>query len=140
MAMSGSAKQDKSLDDFLTKTCCTFEPRRLRVFRRHPVCIATLTNYKGENLRGFTLNVSWGGMFIVDLHAERFTAGDSVSIMIPEFGCTVSARVIRIKPWGMERHPPGVGLVFNELDAVVESIIAGITKTSKEFDRDRLTT
>jgi hypothetical protein len=139
MTMPGSAKQDKSLDDFLSKTCCTFEPRRLRVFRRHPACLATLVNYKGDDLRGFTLNVSWGGMFIVDLHAERFTAGDPAAILIPEFDCTISAEVRRIKSWGIDRHPPGVGLVFNGLDEAVESAIASITRTSKEFDRDRLT-
>lgn len=139
MTMPGSAKQDKSLDDFLSKTCCSFEPRRLRVFRRHPICLATLVNYKGEYLRGFTLNISWGGMFIVDLHAERFTAGEYASIHIPEFDCTISAEISRIKPWGIERHPPGIGLAFNGLDAAVEPAISSITRTSKEFDRDRLT-
>ena len=139
MAMPGSAKQDKSLDDFLSKTCSAFEPRKLRVFRRHPICLSTLVKYKGDELRGFTLNVSWGGMFIVDLQAERFSVGDPVSILIPEFGCTISAAVCRIKPWGIQRHPPGVGLLFNTLDEAVEPVIAGITRTSKEFDRDRLT-
>ena len=138
MAMPGSAKQDKSLDDFLSKTCCLYEPRKLRVFRRHPICLSTLVTYKGDEFRGFTLNISWGGMFIVDLHAERFTVGEPLSILIPEFGCTISAEVSRIKLWGIQRHPPGLGVVFTALDAAVEPVISGITRTSKEFDRDRL--
>lgn len=138
MTMPGSAKQDKSLDDFLSKTCCAFEPRRLRVFRRHPICLSTLVTYKGDELRGFTLNVSWGGMFVVDLNADRFIVGEPVSIQIPEFCCTISAVVSRIKPWGIQRHPPGIGIVFSGLEEAVEPIIAGITRTSKEFDRDRL--
>jgi Tfp pilus assembly protein PilZ len=138
MAMPGSAKQDKSLDDFLSKTCSVFEPRKLRLFRRHQVCLATLVNHKGDEIRGFTLNISWGGMFIVDLQAERFSVGDPISILIPEFGCHLPAEVRRIKPWGIMRHPPGIGLSFGSFDATVEAVIAGITRTSKEFDRDRL--
>jgi len=139
MAMPGSAKQDKSLGDFLTKTCSAFEPRKLRVFRRHPICLSTLVIYNGVEFRGFTLNVSWGGMFIVDLSAEKYRVGDPVSILIPEFCCTIPAHVSRIKPWGMDRHPPGIGLLFDSLSESVESVIAVITRTSKEFDRDRLT-
>jgi Tfp pilus assembly protein PilZ len=138
MAMPGSAKQDKNLDDFLSKTCPVFEPRKLRLFRRHPVCLSTLVKYKDGEIRGFTLNVSWGGMFIVDLHAEQFRVGDPVSILIPEFSCTIVAEVCRIKPWGIERHPPGIGLLFSHLDKTVEPVISSITRTSKEFDRDRL--
>lgn len=139
MAMPGSAKQDRTLDDFLQKTCVTHFPKCLREFRRHHVCLSTLLTYKGEELRGFTLDISWGGMFVVDLQAERFTPGDVVSILIPEFGCHIPADVRRIKPWGILRHPPGIGLCFTSLDETVEAIIAGITRTRKEFDRDRLT-
>lgn len=139
MAMPGSAKQDKSLDDFLHKTCAAHTPRPLRKFRRHPVCLSTLVSYKGVELRGFSLNISWGGMFIVDLQAERFGIGDNVSILLPEFGCSITAEVRRVKPWDILRHPPGIGLCFGRLDEVVEQVISGITRTSKEFDRDRLT-
>lgn len=138
MAMPGSAKQDKSLDDFLQKTCSTFESRHLREFRRHPVCLSTIVELKGEQLRGFTLNVSWGGMFIVDLQAEKLNVGDQVSIFIPEFDCSISAEVRRVKPWGIHRHPPGIGLSFSGMSETFESVIAGITRTRKEFDRDRL--
>jgi Tfp pilus assembly protein PilZ len=138
MSMPGSAKQDKSLGDFLSKTCLMFEPRKLRVFKRHPICLSTLVNFNGEELRGFTLNVSWGGMFIVDLHAERFSAGAPLSILIPEFECTISAEISRIKPWGIQRHPPGIGVAFNDFGEDVKAVITGITRTSKEFDRDRL--
>lgn len=140
MATPRSARQDKSLDDFLHVTCVAYTPKRLREFRRHPVCLSTLLTYKGHELQGFTLDISWGGTFIVDLQAERFNIGDPVIILIPEFGCHIPAEVRRIKPWGILRHAPGIGLRFSGLDETVESVIAGITKTRKEFDRDRLTT
>lgn len=137
-AMPGSTGQDKSLDDFLQITCAAHTSKRLREFRRHPVCLSTVVTYNNADLRGFTLDISWGGMFIVDLQAERFTVGDSLTILIPEFGCRISAEVRRVKPWGILRHPPGIGLLFCSLDEAVESVIAGITKTRKELDRDRL--
>jgi len=139
MATPGAAKQEKSLDDFLHKTCCASPPKRLREFRRHPVCLSTLITYDGLELRGFTLNVSWGGAFIVDLQAEQFSIGDQVSILIPEFGCHIPADVCRIKPWGVLRHPPGIGLRFGDLDETVTAVIAGIIGTRRESDRDRLT-
>ena len=139
MSMPGSAKQDKSVEDFLNITCAAHTPKQLRTFKRHPVCLSTLITYKNEELRGFSLDVSWGGMFVVDLQAERFCVDDQLLITIPEFGCHIPAEVRRIKPWGILRHPPGIGLLFKQLDTTVEPFIAGVTKTSKEFDRDRLT-
>ncbi len=139
MSMPGSAKQDKNLDDFLRITCVAHRAKRLRKFRRHPVCLSTIVNHNCNEFKGFTLDISWGGMFNVDLDAERFCVGDQVSIFMPEFDCTISAEVRRIKPWKIQRHPPGIGLLFNELDETGENVIAGITRTSKEFDRDRLT-
>lgn len=139
MAMSGSARQDKSLDDFLQKSCVAYIPKQLREFRRHQVCLSTLVAHNNSEIRGFTLNISWGGMFIVDLHAERFCVGETVSVLLPEFGCRIPAEVRRIKAWGIQRQPPGIGLRISALDELVESVIAGIIRTRKEFDRDRLT-
>jgi Tfp pilus assembly protein PilZ len=138
-AEPGIAKQDKSLDDFLHKTCFVNPPKRLREFRRHPVCLSTLTTYNGLEVRGFTLNVSWGGAFIVDVQAELFNVGDQVIILIPEFGCHIPAEVSRIEQWGVLRRPPGIGVRFGVLDETAASVIAGITGTSRESDRDRLT-
>lgn len=138
MTMPGSAKQDKSLDDFLKITCFAYPPKRLREFRRHTVCLSTIVTYRDAEYRGFTLDISWGGMFIVDLQAERFSVGEPVSILIPEFGCRIAAEVRRIKPWGVLRHPPGIGLRYSSLDETMEAVIGGITRTRKEFDRDRL--
>jgi hypothetical protein len=138
MAMPGSAKQDKSLDDFLSKTCLAFVSRKLRAYKRHPVCLSTIVMYGDIELRGFTLDLSWGGMFIVDLQAEKFSIGDPVKIIIPEFSCSIAAEVRNIIPWGSKRRAPGIGLGFCNLDKSIEPIIAGITRTSKEFDRDRL--
>lgn len=139
MNTPGVSKQDRSLDDFLHNTCFANLPKRLREFRRHPVCISTLITHKGSDLRGFTLNISWGGAFIVDVQSEQFTVEDRLSVLFPEFGCRIAAEVCRIKPWGVSRHPPGIGLRFGNLDESGASVIARITGTRRESDRDRLT-
>ena len=138
MAMSGDVKQEKNLDDFLSKSCLTYASKKLREFRRHPVCLSTLVKHQGLEFRGFTLNVSWGGVFIVDLQAEKYSTGDTLIITFTEFECQVSASVCRIKPWGPQRYAPGIGLCFSTLDESVETAIASVIRTRKEFDRDRL--
>jgi Tfp pilus assembly protein PilZ len=138
-AMPGSARQDRNVDEFVHKTCCTFTPKQLRQFRRHQVCLSTVVMYKETEMRGFTLNISWGGAFIVDLQAERFHVGAPLTILIPEFDCRIPAEVRRIIPWGAQRYAPGIGLSFSDLDESASSVIADITRSHKEFDRDRLT-
>jgi len=137
MAMPGAAKQDKSLSDFLTKTCSAFSPRKPRAHKRHPVCISVLLRYKGEELRGFTLNVSWGGAFIVDVQADRFSVGESVEIDLPQLNGSIKATICWIMPWG-KSSAPGIGVSFSEMDASFEDVLADILKSRKEFDRDRL--
>ena len=139
MSMPGSAKQDKNLYDFLNITCTAHTPKRLREFRRHSVCLSTLVTHQNQDTRGFTLDISWGGMFIVDLQAERFSIEDRVSILLPEFECCIEAEIRRVKPWGIRRHAPGIGIQFCCLSETAETIISGIIRTRKEFDRDRLT-
>ncbi len=137
MAMPGSAKQDKSLGDFLSITCLAFVARTLRVFRRHPACISTLLHCKGEEYRGFTLDLSWGGAFIVDVYSERFVGETDIAVSFLECGFTLDAAIRWTKPWG-GRTAPGIGICFNELDESVRTVFSGILKTSREFDRDRL--
>jgi len=137
MSMSGSSKQDKSLNDFLNVTCRSFEPRQLRAFRRHPVSLSTMLHYKGEECRGFTLNLSWAGAFIVDFNAERFAAGDIVNLRFPEFNCAVQTEICWKQPWGM-RCAPGVGVRFTEFGEQFETVFSNLLKSWKEFDRDIL--
>ena len=137
MAMPGSAKQDKSLNDFLSKTCPAFAPRTLRAFRRHQVCISTLIHCRGKEYRGFTRDLSWGGAFIVDVFSERFADEATVSVSFLECGFTLDASIRWIKPWG-QRFVPGIGISFNKLDESVKPVFSAIFKTSMEFDRDRL--
>jgi hypothetical protein len=136
MAMPGTATQDKSLADFLNSTCSSFIPRKLRTFRRHAFFLSSLLQYKGEQCRGFTLNLSWGGAFIVDFNAERFAVGDVVGLGFPEFSCSILAEIRWIQPWGV-RCATGIGVRFTEMRDELETAFAGIFKTRKEFDRDR---
>jgi hypothetical protein len=137
MAMPGSAKQDKSLGDFLSVTCPAFIPRSLRAFRRHPVCISTLIHCHGTEYRSFTKDLSWGGAFIVDVFSERFADETDVSVSFLECGFTLDASIRWIKPWG-HRFAPGIGISFGALDETVIAVFSGLLKTSREFDRDRL--
>ncbi|NVN90014.1 MAG: PilZ domain-containing protein [Desulfuromonadales bacterium] len=137
MAMPGSATQDKSLIEFITSTCPGFPPRRPRAHKRHTICILTLLRYRGEELRGFTLDVSWGGLFVVDVHPEKYSIGENVEIHLPELDITFQAVVCWVMPWG-GHSAPGIGVRFTEMDQTLETTLAGILKTRKEFDRDRL--
>lgn len=137
MVMPGSAKQDNSLVDFLTKTCPAFPPSRPRAHKRHPVCLFTVMRYGGEELRGFTLDVSWGGAFIVVMRPERFSVGEGVDVYLPQFDRSVRVNICWIMPWGI-KSAPGIGVSFTEMDEELETILSGVLKTRKEFDRDRL--
>lgn len=137
MTMPGSAKQDKSLNDFLQVTCQAFVPRTLRAYRRHSVCISALLRYRGEESRSFTLNLSWGGIFLVDMCAERFQIGEEMEIYLPEFDCELRATIRATHTWGL-RRAPGVGLSFSGLEGRLEEVFTGLLKTRQEYDRDRL--
>lgn len=137
MTMPGSAKQDKNLSDFLNVTCTSFNPRSLRTHRRHNVCVSTLMHHNGTEYRSFTMDLSWGGAFIVDMLPESFPIGEEVGVQFVEFGFEVLCTIRSMKPWG-QRSASGIGVSFNALDETAESALAGLLKTRKEFDRDRL--
>lgn len=139
MAMPGSAKQDKSLDDFLSKTCLAYTPRPLREFSRHPLCISTLLQCNGQEYRGFTRNISWGGAFIVDVYSERFADEVDITVKFLDFGFSLDASIRWHQPWG-GRFAPGIGISFKELDESNISVFSDNFKTRREFDRDRLST
>ena len=133
MAMAGDAKQDKSLNDFLTKTCAAIIPRRLRSNKRKDICIPTFIG----NVRGFTLNISWGGVFIADMNPERFSVGEEIIVTFPEFGLEVACIVARIQSWG-QRRPPGIGVKFKLIDQELDSNLFALLRSKKDKDRDRL--
>jgi hypothetical protein len=138
IAIPGSVKQDSSLVDFLSRTCSRFIPRRLRAYRRHLICISTLLSCKGEEHRGFTIDLSWGGAFIADVFPERFICESTASVLFLGHEVTLDVNIKEIKPWG-ERFAPGISISFSELDESGTSLLSGILKTKKELDRDRLT-
>ncbi len=139
MTMPGNAKQDRSLDDFLTVTCPAFTPRKLRAFRRHPLCLSTIVTCNGNEHRGFTGDISWGGAFIIDVFSERFEGESDISISFADCGFTLDASIRWIKPWG-GRTAPGIGVSFTDLTPAVILPLTAILKTSRQFDRDRLAT
>jgi hypothetical protein len=134
MAMPGDARQDSSLGAFLSTTCAAFTPRRLRLHRRRDIVISTL-RCSGEQL--FTLNMSWGGAFIVDACPEKYEIGQVLQLEFPEFEHSFSATICWIRPWG-QRRIPGVGVAFHCGDERMESILAVLIQRDRNNDRDRM--
>lgn len=137
MSMPGSSKQDKSLNDFLNKTCTSFDPRKLRAYRRHQFCMSTILRYNGEEFRSFTQDLSWGGAFLVDVFTEKFSTETEAVISFTELGFDLNTTIHWIKPWG-QRQTPGIGVSFNKLDDSVEAALANLFRSRKDFDRDRM--
>lgn len=138
MIMAGDARQDRSLSDFFSKTCASFAPRKLRSHRRKEICVPTSIG----SGRGFTVNLSWSGVFIVDMNPERFRVGQEVSVRFlappePEFSAALT--VVRLQRWG-ERHPPGIGMQFKEADQDLEQSLSTLLKSDRDTDHDRLGT
>ncbi len=140
MAMAGDAKQDKSLSDFLNVTCAGFNPRRLRSHKRKEQSVSTvMVNREAEHdpCRCFTLNISWGGLFIVDMYPERFSLHEEIIVSFPEFNLHVEVIVIHIAAWG-QRKTPGIGVKFKQLNEELERVLLLLLRKNKECDRDRL--
>ena len=137
MTMPGGAKQDNSLNDFITRSCATFTPRTLRSHRRFDVCVPAVIQRTGLMERCITLNISWKGVFLVDMHPERFNVGEELAICFDEPGVTINATISWIRPWG-QRKPPGIGVNFQPLTEDMEAALFPLIKHPKGHDRDRL--
>jgi hypothetical protein len=137
MAMPGDAKQDRSLADFINKTCPAFVPRRMRLHRRRNICITTLINSPLSEERGFTLDISWGGVFLVNMFPERFHTGDELSFSLTKFDITVPATVRWCMCWG-DCQAPGIGVEFNEIDEELEKVLYNLLKHERKNDRYRM--
>jgi hypothetical protein len=134
MTMSGDAKQDKSLNDFIMRTCKEFTPRTLRSGKRKDICVPT---YIGSE-RGFTLNISWSGVFLANMNPEQFEVGTEISVTFPDFDLDVAVIVTRIQRWG-QRRPPGIGVKFRYMGEELTNNLNSLLKSSKDQDRDRMT-
>ena len=137
MTMPGAAKQENSVNDFLNRACRNFIPRRLRAHHRHPIGVSASTLFAGVETRAFTLNISWGGAFMVDFNPERFKVGDELLLFFQEPACTVPATVRWIHSWGL-RHAPGIGIEFGELSEQLSNFLLFLLKKARDHDRDRL--
>ncbi|MBJ6724119.1 PilZ domain-containing protein [Geomesophilobacter sediminis] len=137
MIMPGGARQERSLVDFLTKACGEFRPRALRAFRRHEMCVPAFLRRDGEEIRSFTVDLSWGGAFFVVVEAERFAVGEEVEVFFPDLNQGVRVSVRWVRGWG-ERRAPGIGCQFLEPGADFEEGLNAVLKVAKDQDRDRV--
>jgi len=137
MTMPGAAKQESSVGDFINRACKQFTPRQLRSHHRHAIGISVATRFADTETRAFTLDISWGGAFIVDFNPERFEVGDELTVFIQEPGCEVQARVCWKQSWGL-RHAPGIGVHFLTMSDYLSEFMLRLLKHAKDHDRDRL--
>lgn len=137
MTMPGAARQDNSLNDFLAKSCSAFEPRRLRQHRRREIIMAAQLHGPESCERTFTLNLSWGGVFVLHSFPERFTIGDPLGIYLPEAELLVPTSICWLRPWG-ERRFSGLGLQFSRIDNQLHEALSILLKSDPDNDRDRL--
>lgn len=135
MAMAGDAKQDNSISEFLVKTCAGFTARTLRLNKRRNICVPV--NIRES--RGFTLNFSWNGVFIADMHPERFSVGDLIVVNFADQELEAELLVSRIQRWG-GRTPPGIGVRFKNMSQQLEIFLFTLLKSDKDKDRDRIVT
>ncbi len=137
MTMPGAAKQENSVNDFINRACKNFVCRTLRAHARHSVGISVATRTANNETRAFTLDISWGGAFIVDFNPERFEIGDELTVHFQEPDCDVKATVRWKQSWGL-RHAPGIGVQFHEPGDELSSFLLKLLKHAKNHDRDRL--
>lgn len=137
MTMPGQARQDGSLKEFLTRTCSVFAARKLRGCRRHALCLPTRLRRSDGEARGFTLNVSWGGAFIVDMYPEHVAVGEELVAGFPELGVEIPCIICWLRPWG-ERYPPGFGVRFLLDNEALQQCLGRVLRQGKESDRDRV--
>jgi Tfp pilus assembly protein PilZ len=90
-----------------------------------------------ESFRSCTMNISWGGMFILDMNPERYSVGQHLKLSMPDFELETDVSVVWIKPWG-QRKPPGIGLKFLNIEEKLEHALVSILRSNKGADRDRL--
>lgn len=137
MAMPGDAKQDKSISEFLSRSCAGFTPRMLRQYKRREVGLSVMIRHNLADVPGFVINLSWGGAFLIDMGAERFRPGNALSLVMADADLEITAKVSWVRPWG-SRLPPGAGISFTNLGAVQESYLEAILKHQRDNARDRL--
>lgn len=137
MTMPGGNKQDNSLNDFITRSCAAFIPRTLRSHRRFDICMPLTILRNGRWERSISLNISWGGLFLVDLYPERFTVGEELTLCFDELGLTLQATIRWIRHFGQHR-PPGLGVKLQPLTDEMERLLFPLIKHTKGHDRDRL--
>lgn len=140
MAMSGDARQDKSLGDFLNKTASGFTPRKLRSHRRREMHVPVVIHARAgeqDGIRSCTQNLSWGGMFLIEMNPERFSVDQVLTVSIPDFELKLEVDVVWINPW-RQRKAPGLGVKFKNIDDQLEQALAGLLRSDRNHDRDRL--
>lgn len=137
MTMPGGAKQDNSLNDFIARSCAAFRPRTLRMHRRFDVSVPVILKYAEIEERSLITDISWGGVFVLNMHPERFNSGEKISLRFHDIDLEVEAVICRISRWGA-RCNPGMGLKFIYLDAAAEELLFPLIRHQKGHDKDRL--
>lgn len=130
----------QSLTVHLEKICSTFLPRRLRAFKRHNSFIPVqIRKSDGLEYQTFTMDISWGGAFIVMNSTWGMATGTILTVGMPTLGITIVTDIVRIQPWGEQGVAPGIGVKWEaQHNLPVLEGLHKIFKTDINEDRDRL--
>ena len=133
-------ERGQSLALHTKKICATFVPRRLRAYKRHKQFIPVrIRKSDGTEYQTFTLDISWGGAFIVMNRIWGLTTGNDLSVYMPTLDITIVAEIVRIQAWGQQGVAPGIGVQWKmPHDPPIREGLLKIFKTRVDDDRDRL--
>ncbi len=127
--------------NYIERICATFHPRRLRLHRRHNLLLPVII-HRNDVLEHhtFTHNISWSGAFIVMNNSGELTVGNSITVEFPTLQTTITAEIVRIKPWGIQGSAPGLGVKWSLLEDESLSLsgLAQALKSHAGNDPDRL--
>ncbi|MES9995657.1 PilZ domain-containing protein [Desulfovibrio aminophilus] len=122
VSLGATVRQARDMDGFLLKECAGFHPRPLRMSERRDAARSVLilrgpdqTPEQGE--RAATTNVSATGCFVVAF--GRFEVGQELWLLFgeddpPGQGVPVRCIVRWLRPWGVSRRLPGIGVAFED--------------------------
>lgn len=133
-------ERDQSLTAHLENICSAFVPRRLRRYKRYRNFIPVqIRKSDGQEYQTFTLDISWGGAFIVMNSTWGLAAGNGLTIYMPTLDIIIAAEIVRIQAWGVQGMAPGIGVKWEIQDN--QPVLHGLRKvfrTEINEDCDRL--
>lgn len=120
--------------------CSRFVPRCLRAYKRYKTIVPVVIHRNhGPSCQSVTLDISWGGAFVILNGTVDFDAGNELTLDMPTLTISVKAVVVRTNSWGKHGIAPGLGLRWtSEMDSILSEGLSKVLGVDRSNDRDRL--